>query len=208
MASNVITTLRTRLAKSGGRLLYYFCDYKDPKSQASRKVIQSLLAAMCHQDASTLETMASISKRYREFNSASSTSEVFDMMLTCLTTWGHTFLIVDALDECNDRQELIAMLRRTASKLPHVSLLITSREEQDIKMLLQTVPSLSLDPKDMAQDIEIFVKNELRRLVDTGKLRIRQSSLEDRIAGTLISKADGMYVTHVPGGVELELSCH
>lgn len=136
--------------------------------------------------------MSGVSKRYNEYKSVCSTSDLFDILLRCLATRKRTFLVVDALDKYNDRADAIEMLQKITLKSPDVSILLTSREETDVKNLLQETPHLRLEPESMARDIDVYVKNELRRLVDSKTLKIRQLSLEGTIADALISKADGM----------------
>ena len=192
MASTLIRSLNSLVSHTDEMVLFYFCDYKEPRGQHSRTMIQTLIATACHQSREALEMMTDVSKRYTEYNSACSTSDLFDIFLRCLATRKRVVLVIDALDECNDRVDATRMLLEITRKLPYVSVLVTSREEEDIKKALRGVPHLRLEPRSMAQDIEVYVKKELRKLLVSGALKIREASLEGKIAEELNSKADGM----------------
>ena len=196
MASTAITYLGNQVLISGNDsiILYYFCDYKDPKTQSTRKVIETLLADLCRQSSKALAFMADLSRRYREVGSSCSFADLFEAFLKCLAMESRIFVVVDALDECNDRVELIARLLSTASMVPSLGLLMTSREEHDIQESMEGVPHLSLGASDMADDISTYVTSELQRLLGDKKLKLRDASLEERIRITLTSKADGMWV--------------
>ena len=194
MASTVITYLDDPVQLSGNDsiVLYYFCDYKDPKTQSTRKVIETLLADLCRQSSKALAFMADLSRRYREVRSSCSFVDLFEAFLKCLAMENRIFAVVDALDECNDRVELIARLLSATRTVPSLGLLMTSREEHDIQESMEGVPHLSLGASDMADDIETYVTNELQRLLGSRKLKLRDPSLEERIRTTLTSKAGGM----------------
>ena len=192
MASTVITYLDNLVSRKDTIIVYYFCDYKDPKTQSTRKVIETLLADICRQSDKALTFMADLSRRYREVRSSCSFADLFEAFLKCLAMESRTYVVVDALDECSDRVELVARLVRAASTVPSLSLLMTSREEHDIQESMEGLPHLSLGASDMADDIETYVTSELRRLLDSKKMKLRDASLAERIRTTLTSKADGM----------------
>ena len=192
MASTVITHLNDLVSGKEAIVLYYFCDYKDPKTQSARKAIETLIADICRQNDRALAFMADLSKRYRDVGSSCSLADLFEAFMKCLAMVNRTYTVVDALDECNDRIELIALLRRAASTTPSLRLLMTSREEYDVQESMEGLPHLSLGASYMAHDIETYVKSELRRLLESKKLKLRDASLTDRIRIVLTSKADGM----------------
>ena len=192
MASTVITYLENVFSGKGTIVLYYFCDYKDPKTQSMRKAIETLLADICRQSHAALAFMADMSGRYRQAGSSCSMPELFEAFMKCLEMGSRTYVVVDALDECNDRVGLVTLLKRAANTAPSLCLLMTSREEHDIQESMEGIPHLSLGALDMAHDIETYVTSELRRLLESKKLKLRDASLAEKIRTILTSKADGM----------------
>ncbi|KAL8738317.1 MAG: hypothetical protein Q9181_000860 [Wetmoreana brouardii] len=193
MASTVITYLCDRALGTDTTVLYYFCDYKNPKTQHPKKAIETLLASLCRKNDQTLAFMADLCKRHREVGSSCSVDELLRAFLKCLAMIGRTYVVIDALDECNDRHDLIKLLLDVVRSAPRSCLLMTSREIFDIQESMQRFPNIGLRASDMALDIEAYVSGELRRLLDDRKLKIRDLSLVDKIQTTLISKADGMF---------------
>lgn len=144
MASTVIDRLRTQASHAEDTVLYYFCDYKDSKTQTAKKVVQTLLAELCRQYDDNLETMAQISKKYRQFNSVCSMTEMVDAFLSCLEARKRTFLVIDGLDECDDRDGMFNMLLDIPRRAVNARLLLCSREEADIKSIMEGLPFLAL----------------------------------------------------------------
>jgi len=109
----------------------------------------------------------------------------------------HTFVIIDALDECpkehEERSELCNLLRDmkgwTASNL-HV--LFTSRREVDLVESLDqvcTVGSISIQGGGVQSDIRKFICAELLR---NKRLSIWPTKIRDEIEHTLVQGAHGM----------------
>ncbi|KAG8846333.1 hypothetical protein FRB91_000901 [Serendipita sp. 411] len=86
-------------------------------------------------------------------------------------------LVIDALDECDDRDRLI-ILRSLLSSLPQaprLKILITSRPERDIAQLLDTYRSRTnnlhdVELKSNRDDIAAFVKHKMGELVRSSEL--------------------------------------
>lgn len=105
-----------------------------------------------------------------------------------------TTIIIDALDECdpNDRWMLLDLLEdiiRVPESLTKV--FVSSRDDLDIKLLLQNVPNLFIQAKDNGVDIKRYIDREITRrkkFLDS----ISSDGLKDEICSELLSKANGM----------------
>lgn len=133
------------------------------------------------------------------FGRRCSSLKIQTVFTDCMKMLSPVYIVIDALDESSDRIKLIKLLLDISascglpSSTTEVNMFVTSREESDIKGKLSNLPNMSLN-NVMSQDIETFVKWELRRLIDTKQLELRDPSLEDKIRHTLTSKAEGMSV--------------
>ena len=113
---------------------------------------------------------------------------------------GMTMIIVDALDECNPetRQSLLdafeELMRESAGL---VKIFVSSRDDQDIVCTLREYPSLNISSAKNQADIEHFVEQETKKLVDKRKL-LRNSSAKEAMQKLIIDEvsrgADGMSV--------------
>ena len=67
-----------------------------------------------------------------------------------------TYIILDALDECTDRECLLPLLKdlRTWSGM-NVHFLVTSREEEDIKIALKMLATASVNIRGCGVDADI-----------------------------------------------------
>lgn len=99
-------------------------------------------------------------------------------------------LIIDALDECTNRMDFFREIKwfRTLEK---VNLLVTSREEFDIKFEFEGLPSLMINPTNIAGDIEMYIINEIER---QPKLQRLKQTMKSQIIRSLMEQADGMFV--------------
>lgn len=106
---------------------------------------------------------------------------------------GDTFLIIDALDECTQREELLDLLKRICSwKLPKVKILTTSRSEQDIEEVLRNLTTcIGIQSAKLDADIRLYVD---KRLALDPKLRkwSNNADLMEEIRLALVNGADGM----------------
>ncbi|KAG8797199.1 hypothetical protein FRC16_009135, partial [Serendipita sp. 398] len=86
-------------------------------------------------------------------------------------------LVIDALDECNERDRIIILrnLLSSLSQVPQLRVLITSRPERDIVQLLDTYRSRTeslhdVELKSNRDDIAAFVKYKMTGLVQSYEL--------------------------------------
>ena len=105
-------------------------------------------------------------------------------------------MILDALDECRERDELLADLEQIVSwEDANLHLLVTSRREQDIEQVLtptnNTRNRINIQSELVNADIRTYVHD---RLQTDRKLRRWQNDpkVQFEIEDTLIKKAHGM----------------
>ena len=121
-----------------------------------------------------------------------------EIILELAKAYPQTTIILDALDECDvhKRNELIKALRRVVDKaLNLVKIFVSSRDDDDIVFQLEKTSNLSIKASDNIGDIERFVKAEISKSIEEGRLLRRvevDENLKLRLITTLINGADGM----------------
>ena len=113
-----------------------------------------------------------------------------------IVTLRDTYIILDALDECDNRNDLLTSLEQIISwKDVNLHTIVTSRKEYDIEEILasltDTEKRISIQSKLVDADIRTYVHDRLqidRKLSKWQKMPKIQSEIED----TLIRKAGGM----------------
>ena len=114
------------------------------------------------------------------------------------------FVVIDALDECDEERDLRLLLRllATTKDMPslHLRVVVTSRPEWVIQQGFQDMPSILYQdlvlhdvPRDVVDhDIELFFRHELG-LVQSNR-GFPQHWPEDSSVSTLVEKAAGLFI--------------
>lgn len=107
---------------------------------------------------------------------------------------GSKYIVLDALDECTDREDLLTFLCDSVnSKLTGLCVMATSRREKDIEEHLRPIANYNIDIQSAVvdKDIEVYVRD---RLAIDPKLRKWPKSVQGEITSVMMEKAKGMYV--------------
>jgi regulatory protein YycI of two-component signal transduction system YycFG len=109
---------------------------------------------------------------------------------------GSVSIVLDALDESEPREELLAWLKTLAeSKQIVCRLLITSRREEDIESALRcwtrAENGIPIQKDEVNDDISAYVKDKVYNGDDLKRWRARPD-LQKEIEIKLMDKADGM----------------
>jgi hypothetical protein len=113
--------------------------------------------------------------------------------MVILDGFQHVYIIIDALDECTQRQRLLCWIKEIISfKIHKLHLLATSRSEEDIAHCLQ---SLEIAEVDMTSEA---VDNDIQSYLDwmlheDASLRKWNAVMQNEIKFTLLNGANGMY---------------
>jgi hypothetical protein len=104
----------------------------------------------------------------------------------------HAYVIVDALDECRDQEQLLALIKEIMSwKLGSLHILVTSRQEREIEDCVgpRTSARIDLHSALVDADIEAYIHENLR---NDPKLRKWSTKVHGQIETALIEGAHGM----------------
>lgn len=180
--------------KPDSAVLFFYFDFNDAEKQRHEKMIRSLICQLSKYCGSSVlqDLYSSCSDGTRQ-----PTGEVLlNTLHSMMASLGGTYIIIDALDECAEREELLIDLKEIMSwEGVNLHVLATSRRERDIEDELKTwsnsrnwinIQSTLVDP-----DIRTYIHDRLQ--VDR-KLRRwqRNREMQLEIENTLMKKADGM----------------
>lgn len=108
--------------------------------------------------------------------------------------FNETFFILDALDECDERSALLENLEEICGwKTANMHILVTSRDEEDIKDSLEPICTarILISATLVKEDIRAYVRERLK--TDKGLKRLRnQPKVQEQVENALTDKADGM----------------
>jgi NACHT domain len=133
---------------------------------------------------------------FEDANAWVALSEIFKSILQDPNLKSTTYLIVDALDECEtDLPQLLNLVIRTTSISPCVKWIVSSRNEPDIEARLrpdnaQMRLSLELNEERVSRAIEMFIDFKVSKL----PLITDDSALQEIVRGQIYAKASGTFL--------------
>ena len=107
-----------------------------------------------------------------------------------------TFIILDALDECTEREKLLSWIQTVILEKDinlGLHLIVTSRPEQDIEDKFESYHYIDLVEESGNHDLVAYLDYQLQNDSD---LQRWKSDTQELIKSTLMKQADGMYVYH------------
>jgi len=111
-----------------------------------------------------------------------------------LAGFSSTFIILDALDECAEREKILnwiqTLILEKGTNLG-LHLIVTSRPEQEINDQFKAHHCIDLVKESGNHDLEAYLDYQLQ---NNSGLQKWKSDTQEQIKSTLLKKADGMYV--------------
>ena len=182
---------------------YFYFDFSDPQKQVPELMVQSLISQLsqqCVKVPATLDALFSSCKNGQRHPSLDAFLEVLQQIIQEFT---QSYIILDALDECANRAELMGVLKSMVGwGHENLHILVTSREVRDIESSLERFVdnqnTVCLQSELVDKDIHTYI---CQRLSDDDNLRRWQKDhdIRQKIEDTLMKGARGMYVLPLVG---------
>jgi hypothetical protein len=104
-------------------------------------------------------------------------------------------IMIDALDECDDPEELLKVLQDASWKMPdRLELLVSSRYEVHVDEQLSTAVIVDLGRSVSDTDMFTYITTEVKDRAEAKKiLKGKRPDLENRLIEILHKRAGGMY---------------
>jgi hypothetical protein len=172
---------------------YFYFDFNDAEKQSSKKAIRSLLFQCALHANDILDEL----ERLYDNCGGGQLQPAEDLLQSLFTNVvalpREKYIVLDALDECTDRVELLAFIRElTASNAVSLHILATSRREKDIEDEMNSLAhhNINIQSTIVDTDIRIYIQD---RMGNDAKLKKWPTSVQDEITDALMKRADGMY---------------
>ncbi|KAJ7673512.1 hypothetical protein B0H17DRAFT_1082826 [Mycena rosella] len=165
-------------------VVHYFCDFGAGKQQTTTLILQTLLRQMLLRGN---DSHISALKRCRErFSTPPTFKELFQAAIDmCRLHPAGMYIVLDALDELEDRRILLPLLNEFVRVGCHV--FATSRHIPDIADVLSTSVQVELEANH--DDLKIFVESELQ---ESDFLNVNTNT--SGIVDTVIDQAGGIFL--------------
>ncbi|KAG2076221.1 hypothetical protein BDR04DRAFT_1090139 [Suillus decipiens] len=200
LASSIIDEIRSSGEETLG---YFYCNFRDERTTSAAAVLRSLVVELLRKSKVDWVTkirepavpegdLTSLRNLWQQHHDAkphpTDLRFLRELLVEASTLVHRPVLVIDALDECKDRLDLIKHLASLAEDA-RLRLLVTGRSEQDIKTVFQDLPTVSLEnsAKQMKADIDLHIAEQLRT-----QKKIPEA-LRETILKKLSEKAKGMF---------------
>jgi len=184
--------------QSSDGLAYFYCNRTEEARRDPENVVRSFVRQLSiSRDApATHSLLVEIyqGKQARGFASSSlSVTESESLLLDLIRSYDRTVLVLDALDECDEgsRHILIEIFNRLTRKTDNLKILISSRENGDIKHQLQKEANVGIGATENQLDIEAFARAKIEEN-QTRRRKPLSLQIKDEIATVIHEKSQGM----------------
>ena len=173
-------------------MAYFYFDFSDSEKQRSENLIRSLITQLSFQASSCPDSLATL---YSQNQNGQRHPTIQSLMMTLkdiVIGFERVYVILDALDECEDREELVALIKEIHDwKLGKLNMLATSRAERDIEDGIGPLVSarINLQSSQVNADIQIHIRE---RLENDTKLKKWSAKVHGEIEAVLMEGAHGM----------------
>ncbi|KAF8324400.1 ankyrin repeat-containing domain protein [Amanita rubescens] len=167
ISSTIIENIKTIIQNQpgSGGLAYFYFDINDKAKQTSESLLSSLVLSFTARSKKYL-FMEQLYEQHDQLHKPTE-DELLHLLMKLLCCFKEVYMVIDALDECDDYYQLFDQVIRVIHKwqLPQLHLLVSSRREQDIVATMgEYTPaeiSLSAGLKKWGNKVQQDVKNTL-----------------------------------------------
>jgi hypothetical protein len=173
---------------------YFYFDFNDTEKQQHENLIRSLIVQLSVQSIKSPEALNALFAHSQDGQQQPTTDALALTLQHVLGDFHQAFIILDALDECKEREELLKLIENVVNwKLEKLHILATSRRERDIEETLEPLVTgqVCIQSALANADIHIHLRE---RLQNDPKLRKWPTNVQIEIEKTLMDGAHGMYV--------------
>lgn len=171
---------------------YLYCNYKAQAGYTTISLLAAILKQLAQGRLSAAESVVRLFNHHSSQGTRPSLEELFGALQSIVASYSRVYLVIDALDECTDREgtrsNLISKLRSLQSNAD-LFILVTSRFIPDIVNEFKSEPTIEV--RASKADIELFLKGRMYQLPNCVK---RDDALQVLVQEKLAAAADGMLV--------------
>jgi hypothetical protein len=173
-------------------IAYFYFTFNDPAKQKCEGLLRSLILQLSNSKPGTAELLSELHNDCEKGKRQPTFSELTGLLKGMLECLPPTYITLDALDECTDRERLLSLLKDlTTWPGANIHILVTSREEKDIKNVLKTLATAAVNIRGSGVDADIE-KYIDERLYADDKLAKWQGDDRNEIRSVIAQGSQGM----------------
>ena len=192
-SSTIIEDIRTIVqAQTGFGLTYFYFDINDNAQQTLEQFLSSLVYALTA-NSKKYSLLSSLYEVHQKIYKPTD-SELFDVLKELLEFFTQVYIVIDALDECTEYDQLFGAINNILGwTMSNCHLLVTSRREERILLMMEecTPVEIQLSADLIESDITSYIHYAVGNV---HKLKRWNPTVQEKVKETLIKGANGMYV--------------
>lgn len=172
---------------------YFYCTISNTASQAAVNILGSLVAQLARSHPAILDNIRSLYDRIPKTQTHSlpvDISALEDAIIKHSSGKSRIVILVDALNESSQTENIEASLLKLARLSPNIRILVTTTSTRASS---KEANFLNIKAETMKEDIKTFIQY---RLEHDNTLRNLTPTLQAEIEETLLKNADGSSVHH------------
>lgn len=195
LSSSIIEDLIHRTSSLPLRILYFYFDFNDARKQTFDDVLRSLLWQAAFDPSGASRVLGQLYDSCHEGRDQPFMTSLVGSLNTELQLQP-TAIVIDALDECTTRLDVLSWLSSLTSKsINNPRMIVTSRNEQDIEAefnkWLGEDAIVAIQEQVVDADISAYVSHRLRTDPQLQRWRGKQK-IQEEIESNLMAAAHGM----------------
>jgi hypothetical protein len=196
MTSIVVNHLYTKYQNDSIGIAYVYCNFRRQHEQKPVDLLASLLKQFIRGLPAMPESIKNFYERHKRKQTRPSFDEISKELFSVITNYSKSFIIIDALDECQvsdgDRQKFLSELFNLQTRAG-ASLFATSRFIPEIKKkFVENNTSLEIRAHD--EDVRRYLDGHMAQLPS---FVLSSIDLQEEIKTSIIKVVGGMFVTYV-----------
>ncbi len=172
---------------------YFYFDFQRQEQQTVKGFLRSLIRQIAARGSGIHESLRGVYKSCSNGQTKPTAQSLVTVLHKLLKASRSVDIVIDAADECNERQNLLQLLEEIHKwNINGLRLLVTSRREKDIEDALSPLLSgrIQLEESAIESDIRDFIHHKVHS--DGSKLLKWPVDIRSDIETTLLEGADGM----------------
>ena len=174
--------------------VWIYCNYKERKAQSTDHFLGSIVSQLVQQKPGLLNDVVELYQKHSSMKEAPpDPADILELLERKIRCYHTVFVVIDALDECDDKDKsglrLVDALRRLQ---PNVRLLITSRPLPNVVEEFEDVPQVEIRALDT--DIRDFVRSRLEVEPRLKKYIQADAKFGELVEDAVAEKSDGMFL--------------
>jgi hypothetical protein len=190
MAAITVDYLQNAILTTDIGVAYLYCNYKRQSEQTAPNLVAAIIKQLVQDRPSIAQFLSILYDRHRVRRTRPPLEELLSILKSVLANYSRVYVVLDALDECPERdgtRRQLLRLFRTLQQRIDLRFMATSRQIPEIVEEFKGMPLVEVRASN--SDLERFVMGNVNRFAKFVRLN---TDLQDLVQNRVVKAADGM----------------